>query len=203
MQKQSSPAPVMRHPLGLPSGSVRALLTLLIVAVVVMEVVRGQHVSLLWTETLMIALAHYFTSRRFIQLPPEIMRRLAEEGHIEAEDHPLYLPKHSIRTLIILAFVGLATYQYEAGRIMQSESLSILITVFAYLLGVVGGSILQWWTKRRPSEPWMWWADLKAIAVLVAMGSVAIASLLNVPDELPKQLQLTTLGLVLFYFGSR
>ena len=47
------------------------MLTLMIVAVVMAQLVRGQEVELLWTETLMIALAHYFTSRRFIKLPPE------------------------------------------------------------------------------------------------------------------------------------
>ena len=36
----------------------------------------------------MIALAHYFTSRRFIRLSPEVIRRLTEEGQIEAEPHP-------------------------------------------------------------------------------------------------------------------
>jgi hypothetical protein len=55
---------------------VRALLTLLIVAVVLVQVARGREVELLWTETLMIALAHYFTSRRFIRLSPDAMRRL-------------------------------------------------------------------------------------------------------------------------------
>jgi hypothetical protein len=52
-----------RPPLGLPSGSIRAALALLIAAVVVVQMARGQEVELLWTETLMIVLAHYFGSR--------------------------------------------------------------------------------------------------------------------------------------------
>jgi hypothetical protein len=50
---------------------VRALLTLLIVAVVLVQVARGREVEPLWTETLMIALAHYFTSRPFLRLSPD------------------------------------------------------------------------------------------------------------------------------------
>ena len=81
-----APAPARhRPPLGLPSGSVRALLTLLIVAVVIAQVARGQAVEPLWVETLMIALAHNFTSRRFVSLPPELVRRLEAEGHLEEE----------------------------------------------------------------------------------------------------------------------
>src|SRR5437016_928678 len=101
-----------RPPLGLPNGSVRALLTLLVVAVVITQVCRRREIEPLWTETLMIALAHYFTSRRFIHLAPDVIRRLEVEGHVEVESNPLYLPRHSIRAIILLAFAGLAIYAY-------------------------------------------------------------------------------------------
>ena len=70
--------PIDWPPLGLPRGSIRAVLTLLIVSVVIVQMIRGQEVGLLWTETLLIALAHYFTSRRLVTLPPDISRRLTE-----------------------------------------------------------------------------------------------------------------------------
>src|SRR5688572_26309267 len=106
MSQQSTPTDEPRPPLGLPSGSVRAILTLLIVAVVVVQVIRGTEVERLWIETLMIALAHYFTSRRFISLPPDVIRRLETEGHVEHEAHPLCLPRHSIRAILALTFIG-------------------------------------------------------------------------------------------------
>ena len=78
-------------PLGLPIGSVRALLTLIVVAVVVSRMARGLPVDALWTQTLLIALAHYFTARRFVSLPPDVLARLEEDGLIERERHP-FLP---------------------------------------------------------------------------------------------------------------
>jgi hypothetical protein len=51
--------------------------------------VRGQEVELLWIETLMMALAHYFTSRRAINLPTDVIRRLEAEGHVETEANQL------------------------------------------------------------------------------------------------------------------
>jgi hypothetical protein len=142
-----------RPPLGLPSGSVRALLTLLIVAVVIAQVVRGREVEPLWTETLMIALAHYFTSRRFINLAPDVMRRLEAEGRIETEANPLYLPRHTIRALLMLTFVGFALYLYRENELLQPPALSILGVVFAYLLGIVARGLLAWWTKgQRPTR---------------------------------------------------
>src|ERR1700722_13575475 len=96
----TTPPETTRPPLGLPNGSVRALLTLLVVAVVIVQVGRGQEVGPLWTETLMIVLAHYFTSRRFVNLSPDVMRRLEAEGHLETESNPLHLPRHSIRVIL-------------------------------------------------------------------------------------------------------
>src|SRR6187549_3903244 len=103
---ESDESPQFWPPLGLPVGSVRAMLTLFIVAVVTVSVARGQDLDLIWTETLLIAMAHYFTSRRFVALPPEVLKRIQKEGILDHEKQPLYLPRHSIRFLILAAFVG-------------------------------------------------------------------------------------------------
>jgi hypothetical protein len=187
-----SGSPEGRPPLGLPSGSIRALLTLVIVAVVIAQMCRGHEVELLWTETLMIALAHYFTSRRFIKLPPEVIRRLTEEGQIEVEAHPLFLPRHSIRAILVLAFVGLAVYLYRQDRLFQPQALSILGVVFAYLMGIVA--------RIRTVRGW---EDLKAVVVLLVLACTAGAYLLDRAELVPHSVRDITLGLVLFYFGSR
>ena len=86
-------------PLGLPTGSVRALLTLIVVAVVVTKLALHRNLDELWVETLLIALAHYFTSRRFVSLSPAVLQRLENEGVIEKERQPLYLPRNSTECL--------------------------------------------------------------------------------------------------------
>jgi len=168
------------------------LLTLLIVAVVIVQLARGHEVELLWTETLMIALAHYFTSRRFIRLSPEVIRRLTEEGQIEAEPRPLYLPQYSIRLILVVAFVGLAVYLYRQDRLFHSQAVSILGVVFAYLLGIIA--------RVRSVRGW---EDLKASVVLLVLLCTAIPFLIDRGDLVPRQMRDITLGLVLFYFGSR
>ncbi len=182
----------IRPPLGLPKGSIRALLTLLIVAVVIAQLVRGREVEVLWTETLMIALAHYFASRRFITLPPEVVRRLTDEGRLELESHPLYLPRYTIRIVLTMAFVGVAVYLYQQDRLFQSQSLSILGVVFAYLLGIVA--------RIRTIHAW---ENLKAVVVLLVLACTAGAYLLDRGELVPHLMRNITLGLVLFYFGSR
>ena len=181
----------------------RALLTLMIVAVVIVEVARGREFEVLWTETLMIALAHYFTSRRFIHLPMEILRRLEEDGYLEQESHPLYLPRHTIRGIILLAFIGLAFYLYRRERLFTPQALSILGLVFSYLFGVIFRVVFDWWMRRHPTKAAWWWNDLKAASVLLVMAAAMAAYLFDRPDLLPHQLRNFALGYVLFYFGSR
>jgi hypothetical protein len=175
----------------------------MIVAVVVVEVARGREFAVLWNETLMIALAHYFTTRRFIHLPVEVLRRLEEDGYLERESHPLYLPRHSIRALVVLAFIGVAVYLYQEDRLFTSQALSILGLVFSYLIGIVVRAVTSWWARGRPKRATWWWDDLKAGIVLVVMAVTTAAYLLDRPELLPHQLRNVTLGLVLFYFGSR
>lgn len=102
----------IRPPLGLPQGSVRALLTLLILGVVINEMMAGREIDILWNETLLIALAHYFSRRRFLNIPPESVPRLQKEGLLPPETRPLFLPTGVIRALILLTF-GIAGFFYR------------------------------------------------------------------------------------------
>lgn len=194
-------------PLGMPTGSVRALLTLILVAVVITRMIRpdqpGQPEDLLWVETLLIALSHYFTTRRFVDLPPDVMRRLEDEGIIERERHPLFLPRNSIRLIIIGAFSWMAYYLYQQGRLQEHHAASLLGLLAAFLLGAIVRRMGRWWNSRRESAPAGTWGDLKALVVLIAMLVIAIPEFLGSPNVLDPKIHQVVLGLMLFYFGSR
>ena len=190
-------------PLGLPTGSVRASLTLMVVAVVVTKLALGRELDVLWIETLLIALAHYFTSRRFVSLPPGVLQRLENEGVIEKERHPLYLPRNSIRTIIVAAFVGFGIYLYREKRLFEAQSLALLSMVFAYLLGAIVRGISQWVTRHRALPPSGTWGDIKALIVLGAMLTVAVPEFMSAEPVLSPHVHRVALGLTLFYFGSR
>ena len=190
-------------PLGLPTGSVRALLTLIVVAVVVAQFVLERLPNPVWIETLLIALAHYFTSRRFVSLSPEVMRRLEDDGSIDRERHPLYLPKNTIRFAIIAAFVGLGIHLHREERLFEKETIALLSMVFAYLLGSIVGSIANWFNRRRSQPAAGTWGDIKALIVLTAILLVAVVELLDQGAMLHPLVERIALGLTLFYFGSR
>lgn len=199
-----------RHTFGMPAGSVRALLTLMIVAVAVNEAMSGVNLPIFWVESLMIALAHYFTTRRLVDLPTEVLERLQEEGHISREAQPLYLPKHSIRLLILISFAGLGAYLFQSGRLAQNGQVrfddpaaSLLLMVSAYLIGMLTRPLMDWWKTLLGDRSLHWWDDLKGIVVLGTL-STAIAWRYLLPNRpIPESFENLTLGLVLFYFGSR
>lgn len=190
-------------PLGLPTGSVRAILTLIVVAVVVARVALGRSLDSLWIETLLIALAHYFTTRRFVALSPAVLQRLEQEGVIPKERHPLYLPRNSIRTIIMGAFVGLGIYLYREPRLLTPEAIALLSMVFAYLLGAIARSISGWFSKRRSQPITGVWGDIKALIVLGAILVAAVPAIFDFGWQLPPIGDRIALGLTLFYFGSR
>ncbi len=198
-----SGSPKTWPPLGLPTGSIRALLTLIVVAVVVTKMVFNRPLDSLWIETLMIALAHYFTSRRFVSLSPDVLERLEADGAIDKERHPLYLPKNTIRTIIIAVFVGLGIYLHRENRLFDPQSITLLGMVFAYLLGVMVRGISNLINRRRAKPPTGTWGDIRALTVLVAILLVAVPEILDAGQFLHPIVERIALGLTLFYFGSR
>ena len=198
-------APRVRKVLGLPAGSIRALLTLMTVGFIVVQTARGQRVSLLWFESLIIVLAHYFAHRRFVALSPALLEKLTAEDLIEDEPHPLYLPRHSLRTLIVLSFVGLAIYLGCEGRIRDPVAAPVFISVTSYFLGVGFGAIVAKWRRGQPSKGASWFDDLKAIVTLIAVSLAIAVQLFGWQQAIPygDRLEALPLALMLFYFGSR
>ena len=194
-------------PLGMPTGSVRALLGLLVVAVVVTKLARGDDFQSehdkLWIVTLLISLTHYFTSRRFVALTPEIRRQLEDDGVIDRERHPLFLPRNSIRVIIIGAFGWLTYYLYTHERLQEHHVASLLGMMGAFLLGAMVRGISHWWSGYRIQRSAGTWGDLKALAVLGALTLVAIPEFLDQQQAVPAIFYRVALGFTLFYFGSR
>lgn len=190
-------------PLGLPVGSVRALLTLGIVAVVVSNQVRGREIDFLWMQVLLVALAQYFAARRLVALPAPVIEKLEDQGVLGRERHPLFLPRYSIRLILIASFVGLGVYLYRENRLFERDVVKVLGVVFAYLTGSLLRGVLGWINRRRTSRPSAFWGDAMAVVVLGALLIVALPELVDTPWKTQHELMEICLGIVLFYFGFR
>jgi hypothetical protein len=199
------PAPRVRRALGLPPGSIRALLTLMTVGFIVAQTARGIQVSLLWFESLMIVLAHYFAHRRFVALSPGIREKLKADDLFEDEPHPLHLPKHSLPSVIVLAFVGLAIYLGYEGRLRDPVAAPVFLSVGSYFLGIGFGAFVAWWNKGKPRKDSSWFESTKAALTLAAVALAIVVQLFGWQQIIPygEKLEALPLALMLFYFGSR
>ncbi len=199
-------APRVRKVLGLPAGSIRALLTLMTVGFIVTQTARSKPVSLLWYESLIIVLAHYFAHRRFVALSPVQHEKLTREDLLEDEPHPLYLPRHSLRTIIVLSFVGLAVYLGCTGRLRDPVAMPVFASVGSYFLGIGFGAVAARLSRgKQCNGSASWFDDLKAVVTLVAVALAIMVQIFGWQQAIPlgDKLEALPLTLMLFYFGSR
>lgn len=216
------PAPVpglpsrVRHPLGLPAGSVRALLILMIMGTIwtlmAMPKERNITVPIYLYYLLFLTTGAYFAGRS---------HAFATGTH---EQPPLYLPRGSIRSLIVIGFLavlGFAIYQDPSGfferplfspeDVKHATLLLPVVMIGAFLLGiianVVGAKVLAGPYGLPP-----WYQDVQAwvsVLAVLGLGAQVILELVvfaNMPLEdrphLP-QLQLVLSAIIAFYFGAR
>src|SRR5262249_19406926 len=129
-----------RHALGLPAGSVRALLTSLVFGLLAAILVTGEQervptlYNYLW-YLLFLILAHYFAAHgNSIRSHPE-------------ERSPLGLPRGFFRFLIIGGFVGLIAWLYYQNHDFQTPQMTSaanpLILLAGFFLGVFVARIVR------------------------------------------------------------
>ena len=203
-----SPTDPERHPLRLPRGTIRALLTWIILGIVAWAVTRpvqegetNKSLNVLWSECLIIAMAGYFTSRRFVSLPRDVLARLDSEG-VLAHDRSIFHGP-GMRLMLVIAFAALGGYLYSEGRLLESKATQVLGLASAFLLGSITRPILSWLFKGEGSRWGDLWEDAKAIIALTGVSLCAAIHLTQGPEALPEWATSLTVWLVLFYFGSR
>lgn len=115
---------------GWPAGSVRALMALIVFGTIwgFLLLRPNQEVPEYLKDLLFIILGHYFAVRARAGATPEI------------GPGPLYLPRGSVRLLLIGGFVVSAALLYRQDRLLKIETnpaVVSLVLVFGFLLGVV------------------------------------------------------------------
>jgi len=202
--------PARRHALGLPAGSVRAVHTLIIVAVVC---------ALVWMSpkgTEAVPIRPYLLYLLFLALGSFFAAHgstIASAG----SDHPspLHLPAGFVRLLIIIALVGTLGYKLATApddltqqanasvELLKQEPFLPAIILAGFFLGV----IFRWITRGERSY---WAQDFQAWISLISALLLGVAALIHlvVESSLEERLHLPTwegfvAAVVAFYFGER
>jgi hypothetical protein len=199
------------QPLGLPPGSIRALLAILIFGTVwaLLLVQPGAEIPDYLRDLLFIIMGHYFAARHRASADPD------------PGPPPLFLPRGSVRFLLIAGSIAVAVLLFRRGQLTsldKNPGVVTLLLVGGFLLGVAMNAVVSWWRNRGHRTPRLA-EDIRAILSLAAAG-LLIFLVLNrlvelVPptriDQLiPPGIHLGRFGpehilaaVVGFYFGSR
>jgi hypothetical protein len=211
------PTPIRpRYPLGLPPGSVRAILVFIVLglvwALMLVPPEKGGGVPLYLYYLMFLALGCFFAAHGY-SIP----------GAAGGTASPLYMPGGSLRFLIVLGFVAVLGWKYYSTGDLRSlleirapqwdptQSYMPLVLLGAFFIGVFFSRVLS----RLVTGPWgtpPWFQDIQAwLAVLatLAMGAEAIINgFINpgLPEEKqihPVELQVFLAAVTGFYFGAR
>ena len=180
-------------PLRLPRGSVRALVTLALLGVLWALMLLDREVPLSLSYLVLLVLGHYFGSRA--QPSPDPVRR-----------QPLFLPRGTIRFVIILGFAAVGYSLWERGRLdlsLENRSSAMLFLPLALIAGVVVRKIAYLFSRGEAAGWRRFFENVKAVVVLSATALLAVVVLWGGEDKQHKNLALLLAPLIGFYFGSR
>jgi hypothetical protein len=198
-----------RHALGLPAGSIRALVAVMVLAVLWLLAVYGRTdndripIAFIYLQYVMILiLAHYFAAHG-----NTIGRHVSPRS-------PLGLPSGSIRLLLLGGYIGLVGWlvynQPLFEEVPEGHLVLPLVLMTCFILGFIINKLVL--AVSPGGQLPFWFQDVQAwFALLAVMGLVVIALVyLVIRPSLPESMhfKMTTVetivaGIVGFYFGAR
>jgi len=209
----AAPAAPKRHPLGLPPGSVRSLLTLGVLALLWVltlmaprELGSDKPMPMIYVNLqllMLFILGHFFASHG------------KSIGHHLQAGSPLGLPGGTVRVLLLGGYIGLCVYLYIHRETYHysiptgSIALMLGILLAGYLVGGILGGMAR---MAGGGETPFWFQDIQAwfaILGLILMTGLVVYYLFinpslsteNKPDMLVAESVLT--GIIGLYFGAR
>jgi hypothetical protein len=193
------------EPFGLPPGSVRAILALAIIGGICSFMIFKPTIEVPqhFRDLMFIVLGYYFAARGYNPIAYDLAPG-------EKIPNPLYLPKGTIRTLLVLIFFITGCVLFARNHIWMNGGLSgasiSLLLVAGFLGGVVVKGILPAKPPTRKAETIKAFIALCAAAFLIAMMLDKIDGTtisLLAKEKVRSTVEKSLTAVVGFYFGSR
>jgi hypothetical protein len=207
LQLPVAPTSPPRHALGLPAGSIRAVLTLMVVGLtcVLLLLPSRPNVPPYLIYLLFIGLGHFFAAHS------------SSIGRVAGQASPLYLPRGFVRLAVMAGLIATVAWGYTHDRAGLEKQLSDslqgladqphlpLVILGTFFAGVVVRSLVG---RQRPP---IWLQDMEAWVALLGVLGMAIDFLIKVVIQPsltettinPQLWEAILAGIVTFYFGER
>jgi len=197
-----------RHALGLPAGSVRALLAFMVLIVLWLLALYGVTpdgkvpLAFMYLQYVMILiLAHFFAAHG------------NTIGHNVSPHSPLHLPAGTVRFLLLVGYLGLIGWllynRREFEPAPEGTLLMPLVLLGAFFVGFIVTKLVQ--ASSGPQLPF-WFQDVQAWFALLAVIGLTIITIvyLFIFPNLEQSMHFNMTGIetvvaaiVGFYFGAR
>lgn len=194
-------------PLNLPVGSVRALLTLSILGTSWAQLLRGMPLSPQLRDTLILVIAYYYGTRNakagLIAAPADALAGAGADRESNRKD-PLFLPKGSIRTLILIGFGAVAYQLYTDGRFTGlHDAPAELLLVGTFLVGAISRGGFAAIASRVATKVSNAAGHALAAGTLAGVLGYCGAVVGGMESILTPEMTATFLGITGFYLGKR
>lgn len=148
------------YPLGMPRGTVRALITIMLVAFPFGYIMTGGEIPGLIVNIIFIVVAFYFEARRSER---EKLKQIVDEvktsdiiiEDVRKEKKPLYLPKYSVRFLVVvmLVIVQIMIFLQPGFSFQVTNTLTdLLLIIGLFIIGSFFRSILTSRERKKIRE---------------------------------------------------
>jgi hypothetical protein len=186
------------QPLGLPAGSVRAIIALMLCGTLWFQVLRGEVIEDILVGSALLVVGFYFGVRS--GMGPPIAPATAEGTR-----QPLFLPRGSIRFVLLLGFFGVIAYMWFRGRGIPEAFLLILEVLASYIIGYIASAIVarRQMAGKKPSRALAIFRNVNAVAAMLLVGYLCGTLIFSWPRFYPEYTKNALAWIVAYYFGSR
>jgi hypothetical protein len=152
------------EPLGMPRGTVRALITIMIVAFpfsyLIFPEFFGNQIPGLIINSIFIVVAFYFEARRgekekLVQIVEELKGHNLVTEDAESQKKPLYLPKFTVRfslVVLLLLFIGINWLGPNVPFEQTNTLVDLVLIIGFFIIGAFFRSIIKTREKKTIKE---------------------------------------------------
>ena len=137
IRRFSKDGKVAEYPLGMPRGTVRALITLMIVSFPLGYLITGEEIPGLIINSIFIVVAFYFETRRSEKEKlMQIVEELKGSDLIIKEKKPLYLPQYTVRISLVIIIIVIIIIKMLKPKFVfqQTNTLADLLLIIGFFI---------------------------------------------------------------------
>jgi len=147
------------YPLGMPRGTVRAIITIMVVSFPFTYIFYNAQIPSEVVNTIFILVAFYFEARKGVDSRLKIIEEIKNPEKVSEEKRktkkPLYLPRYTVRIslmIFLIIFYLIDIFIQNISLELTNTLIDILVIAILYFIGTFFRAIGQIFSKKKLKE---------------------------------------------------